>query len=60
MKPYQVSFHLYAEDQSQVNELQKTLYDLVCESYEDNIYGTALKQTKVVQSYSPIIKAYFR
>lgn len=60
MKPYQVSFHLYAEDQSQVNELQKTLYDLVCESYEDNIYVTADKLTKVVQSYSPLIKAYFR
>ena len=60
MKPYQVSFHLYAEDQSEVNELQKALYDFVSESYEDKIYVTADKLTKVVRSYSPLIKAYFR
>lgn len=60
MKPYQVTFHLYAEDQEQVNELQKALYDLVYESYENNIYVTADKLTKIVKSYSPLIKAYFR
>ena len=60
MKPYQVTFHLYAEDQEQVNELQKALYDLVYESYENNIYVTADKLTKIVPSYSPLIKAYFR
>lgn len=60
MKPYQVTFHLYAEDQSEVNELQKALYDFVSESYEDKIYVTADKLTKVVRSYSPLIKAYFR
>ena len=60
MKPYQVTFHLYAEDQEQVNELQKALYDLVYESYENNIYVTAGKLTKIVKSYSPLIKAYFR
>lgn len=60
MKPYQVTFHLYAEDQSEVNELQKALYDFVSESYEDKIYVTADKLTKVVRSYSTLIKAYFR
>ncbi len=60
MKPYQVTFHLYAEDQSEVNELQKALYDFVSESYEDKIYVTADKLTKVVRSYSPLIKAYLR
>lgn len=60
MKPYQVTFHLYAEDQEQVNELQKALYDLVYESYENNIYVTADKLAKIVKSYSPLIKAYFR
>lgn len=60
MKPYQVTFHLYAEDQGEVNELQKALYDFVSESYEDKIYVTADKLTKVVRSYSPLIKAYLR
>lgn len=60
MNPYQVTFHLYAEDQSEVNELQKALYDFVSESYEDKIYVTADKLTKVVRSYSPLIKAYLR
>lgn len=60
MKPYPVTFHLYAEDQSEVNELQKALYDFVSESYEDKIYVTADKLTKVVRSYSPLIKAYLR
>lgn len=60
MKPYQVTFHLYAEDQDEVNELQKALYDFVSESYEDKIYVTADKLTKIVKSYSTLIKAYFR
>ena len=60
MKPYQVTFYLYAEDQSQVDDLQDALYNLVRESYEDNIYVTADKLTKIVKSYSPLIQAYFR
>ena len=60
MRPYKVTFHLYAEDQIQVDELQNALYDLVCDSYQENIYITADKLKTIIKGYSPLIKAYFR
>ena len=60
MRPYKVTFHLYADDQIEIDELQNALYDLVCDSYEENVFITADKLTKVVQRYSPMIKTYFR
>lgn len=62
MKPYEVRFHLYADSQDQVNELQSALYDFVSDLYED---GTLVRADKVAAlvtkaKTNPFITSYLK
>lgn len=50
MRPYQVKFHLYAESDDEVADLQRALYDLVSNLYDEGILLTARKLTQLVST----------
>lgn len=62
MKPFQVKFHLYAEDEKEIKDLQCSLYDLVSSLYDEGIYVSANKLTHVIKQFgkSPFIKQYLK
>lgn len=62
MKPYPVRFHLYAEDENDIHDLECALYDLVSNCYQDGIYVTASRLRKILQQFgnSPFAKTLFK
>lgn len=62
MKPYLVKFHLYAESEAEVHDLQRSLYDLVSTLYGEGVYVTAEKLTRAVNAFgrNPILKQYLK
>lgn len=43
MKPHEVTFYVYAEDEAQVKDLQRTLNDFVRDKYNKGVLVTASK-----------------
>lgn len=50
MRPYQVKFHLYAESDDEVADLQRALYNLVSALYSEGALLTARKLTQLVST----------
>lgn len=62
MKPYPVTFYLYADDESQVQDLQRTLYDFVNSCYNEKVYVSARRLSQLIKqaSNNPILKQYLK
>ena len=62
MKPYQVTFSLYAENDYEVKRLQDTLYNFVDTLYGEGIYVTADKMSDLLtKAYvQPFVKNLLR
>lgn len=62
MKPFLVKFHLYAESEAEVQNLQRSLYDLVSTLYGEGVYVTAEKLARAVDTFgrNPILKQYLK
>lgn len=51
MKPYQVTFYIYAEDESDVLELQRELNGFVREKYNSGIIVTSRKLIDALRKF---------
>lgn len=51
MKPQQVSFYVYAEDEAQVKSLQQALNNFVRDKYNKGVLVTATKLQDALQRY---------
>ena len=51
MKPYQVTFYIYAEDDAEVQKLQHELNGFVRERYNKGIIVTATKLTEALRKF---------
>lgn len=51
MKPHKVYFYAYAEDDAEVQKLQKELNDFVREQYNGGAIVTANKLTRILQKF---------
>ena len=62
MKPFLAQFHIYADSESEVQDLQRSLYDFVSNLYQEGIYVSAPKLTRAVRSAmsNPLIKQYLK
>lgn len=62
MKPYQVKFYLYAEDDQEIQDLQCSLYDFVSTLYNEGTLLTASKLKQMIMQFSknPFIKQYLK
>jgi hypothetical protein len=52
MKPYQVAFYVYAEDESEVKELQRELNNFVRDRYNKGILVTSRKLVSALKKFS--------
>lgn len=62
MKPFEVKFYLYAEDEAEVNDLQCSLYNLVSSLYREGVYVSAKKLDHFVKQIqkNPAIKQFLK
>lgn len=51
MKPYQVTFYVYAEDETEVKELQKELNNFVRDRYNKGILVTSRKLVSALKKF---------
>lgn len=51
MKPYQVAFYVYAEDESEVKELQSELNNFVRDRYNKGILVTSRKLVSALKKF---------
>lgn len=51
MKPYKVTFYVYAEDESEVQDLQNQLNDFVRDKYNCGVLVTANKLSSALKKF---------
>jgi hypothetical protein len=51
MKPYQVAFYVYAEDESEVKELQRELNNFVRDRYNKGVLVTSRKLVSALKKF---------
>ncbi len=51
MKPFKATFYVYADDENEVRELERSLYDFVSEMYDKGRLVTASRLTDAVRQY---------
>lgn len=51
MKPYQATFYIYAENEAEVQELQRELNNFVRERYNNGIIVTSTKLTDALRRF---------
>lgn len=62
MKPYKVNLFVYADNDEDVKQLEKALYDFVREKYNNGVLVTANTVAKAINNFknNPILSAYLR
>jgi hypothetical protein len=62
LNPYNITLHVYAQDQQEAQELENALRDFVIEKYGQAVYVRAASLTKLVKQYgkSPIVNNFIR
>ena len=62
LSPYNITLHVYAENDQEAQELENALKDFVIEKYGQGVYVRAESLTKIVQQYgkAPIINNFIR
>lgn len=62
LNPYNITLHVYAQDQQEAQELENALRDFVIEKYGQAVYVRAASLTKLVRQYgkSPIVNNFIR
>ena len=60
--PYNITLHVYAENQQEAEALENALKDLVIDKYGQGVYIRAASLTRLVQQYgkSTIINNFIR
>lgn len=60
--PFNITLHVYAENQQEAQELENALKDLVIHKYGEGVYIRAASLTRLVQQYgkSPIVNNFIR
>ena len=51
MKPYEVKFYIYAEDESEIKDLQDLLNSFVRDKYNQGILVTAKKISSAINNF---------
>lgn len=62
LKPYNITLHVYAENDQEAQELENALKDFVIEKYGQNVYVRAASLTRLIQQYgkAPIVNNFIR
>lgn len=62
MKPFPVTFYLYAEDEGQIKRLERLLYTFVNTQYQQGVAVTANRLSDMVEKFSgsPIFQQFLK
>ena len=60
--PYNITLHVYAQNEQEAQELENALKDFVIEKYNQGVYPRAASLTRLIQQYgkSQIVNNFIR